>query len=178
MKGFSFSEFKPTLLFLGKFIGIYLAGNLLYGIYITAYHPRPDPVTHVVSEQTAVALTVCGWEVTSIDNKRKPTTQLIYNNKAILAVYEGCNGINTIIIFVAFIIAFGPLTRTTAWFLPMGIAIIHITNLFRIGLLFFVAEFMPQFMYFTHKYLFTAILYIVIFLLWIVWVKKNKVRKT
>lgn len=174
MKGFSFSEFKPTLLFLGKFIGIYVVGNLLYGMYITAWHPRPDPVTHVVSEQTAAALRICGWEVESIDNTRRPTTQLMYGKKAILAVYEGCNGLNTIIIFVAFIIAFGPLNKMAGWFIPLGIAIIHIANLFRIALLFFVVKFMPQFMYFTHKYLFTAILYIVIFVLWIVWVKKRK----
>jgi exosortase/archaeosortase family protein len=63
------------------------------------------------------------------------------------------------------------------WFVPTGLLIIHVVNLARIGLLFFVAEYQPDFMYFTHKYFFTAILYIIIFLLWMIWVKRFSLRK-
>jgi hypothetical protein len=37
---------------------------------------------------------------------------------------------------------------------------------------------MPKAMYFTHKYFFTAILYVVIFVLWVWWVKKFSALKT
>lgn len=102
-----------------------------------------------------------------------PTTALVYEGKSILEVYEGCNGLNIMIIFVAFIVAFGPLNRSTLWFVPAGLMIIHVMNLLRIGLLFFVAKDLPDMMYFTHKYLFTASLYIVIFALWWFWVRKK-----
>jgi exosortase/archaeosortase family protein len=76
------------------------------------------------------------------------------------------------IIFVAFLVAFGPMRKALLWFIPVGLLIIHGINLARIALLFWVSLYMPDFMYFTHKYLFTAILYVVVFLLWIGWVKR------
>ena len=167
----SFKEFKPTIFFLLKFLGLYLAGNILYGLFINAYHPKPDPVTHSISAQTAFVISACGWPVTTFDHNDTPTTSIVFQHKGVLAVYEGCNGVNTIIIFLAFIVAFGPVGKSLVWFGLAGCFIIHLMNLLRITLLFFVSEQLPQFMYFTHKYLFTAFLYGVIFLLWIVWVK-------
>lgn len=170
MSKISLKEFKPTILFLAKFVGLYLVGNLLYGWYITSYEPAPDPVTHWVSEQTAIILSACGWPVVTAD--REKTTSLLYAGKGILSVYEGCNGLNTMILFAAFIIAFGPVNKTCLWFVPLGFLIIHTVNLLRIIFLFLVAQYLPQFMYFTHKYLFTIFLYAVIFTLWVWWVKK------
>jgi exosortase family protein XrtF len=167
-----FAEFRPTIFFLLRFVGVYLLTNVLYGVYITAYHPKPDPVTHLVTVQTAAVLQATGWEVLAEDEYSKPITNLVYNDQAILAVYEGCNGMNTMLIFVAFIVAFGPWRKPMLWFIPMGFAIVHLMNLLRISLLFFVSRTMPDAMYFVHKYLFTAFLYAVIFALWIVWIRK------
>jgi exosortase family protein XrtF len=177
LKTFSLTEFKPTIFFLLKFIGIYVVVNLLYGVYVTAYVPGPDPVTSQVAAQTSFTLQILGWPTTTKDNAKKTTTELIFESKSILAIYEGCNGVNVMIIFVAFLIAFGPISKTLWWFIPLGLAILHVMNLLRIALLFWVALYLPDFMYFTHKYLFTAILYVVVFLLWVVWVKKFVNRK-
>ena len=49
MTEISFREFKPTIFFLGKFLGLYIAGNLVYGLFVTAYDPLPDPATRWVS---------------------------------------------------------------------------------------------------------------------------------
>jgi exosortase family protein XrtF len=167
----SFREFRPTIIFLLKFVGLYLIGNILYGFYITSFEPRPDPLTHVIAVQTSIILNVCGYRVEVDDRENKPTTNISYFGHARLSIYEGCNGLNIIIIFLAFIFAFGPVTRTLLWFVPLGLSIIHFTNLCRITLLFLVSEYMPKAMYFMHKYFFTAILYVVIFALWIWWVK-------
>jgi exosortase family protein XrtF len=170
-------EFKPTIFFLLKFLGIYLAGNILYGILITSFEPRADPITHTVTIQTGIVLNVCGYRVDVEDRVNKPTTEITYFGKTKLSVYEGCNGINTMIIFIAFLLAFGPLSRPVLWFVPLGLIIIHLVNLARITLLFLVSEYMPKAMYFTHKYLFTAILYVVIFAMWFWWVKAYALKK-
>ena len=172
MKSLSLKEFKPTILFLVKFVGIYLVSNLLYGIYVTAYSPRPDPITIIASRQTAFALGVCGWPSTTKDDEKKPTTQLIHEDRSVLAIYEGCNGINIMIIFVAFLVAFGPIGKPLLVFALAGIVIIHLMNLARIAVLFWVVLYLPDFVYFMHKYLFTAILFVIVFVLWIVWVKR------
>jgi exosortase/archaeosortase family protein len=58
------------------------------------------------------------------------------------------------------------------WFVPLGLAVIHVANLGRIVLLFLVSLYEPEYLYFTHKYLFTAFIYLFVFLLWILWVMK------
>lgn len=174
----SIKEFKPTIFFLTKFVGLYLVGNLLYGVYITQHNPRPDPVTQRVSDQVAVILSSCGWTVATLDHEKAPTTSLRYQGRSVLSVYEGCNGLNIMIIFVAFVVSFGRLERDALWFIPLGLLIIHGLNLLRIILLFYVAEYVPNFIYFTHKYLFTAFLYAAVFVLWMWWVRrKSKQQK-
>ena len=168
----NWKEFRPTIFFLLKFVGLYLVGNLAYGAYITAYYPLPDPVTHAVSVQIAQVLQALGWPVTADDDLYKATTLLTHEGEAVLAVYEGCNGVNIMIIFVAFLAAFGPYKKPMLWFLPLGLVTIHGMNLARIAGLFFVSRFLPDLSYFTHKYLFTAFLYVVIFALWWGWIRK------
>ncbi|HMP98621.1 MAG TPA: exosortase family protein XrtF [Cyclobacteriaceae bacterium] len=163
-------EFKPTILFLIKFFGIYIIGNLLYGWYVTAWHPAPDPLTNWVTEQSAAGLRVFGYDAVAYEHHARPTTYITLNEKAVVAVYEGCNGLNVVVVFLAFLLAFGPYTRKLAWFIPLGLLVIHISNLLRIMLLFMVSLHMPNFLYFTHKYLFTAFIYLFVFLLWIWWV--------
>ncbi|MBT1709604.1 exosortase family protein XrtF [Fulvivirgaceae bacterium PWU5] len=172
MKNFSFAEFRPTIFFLLRFVGLYVLTNMLYGVYITAYHPKPDPITHTVTVQTAAVLRATGWNVTTEDHYRQPITNLTFEKQAILAVYEGCSGVNAMLMFLAFIVAFGPWRKQMLWFIPMGIVVVHLMNLVRISLLFFVSRFLPDAMYFVHKYLFTAFLYAVIFGLWLIWIRK------
>ena len=81
------------------------------------------------------------------------------------------------IIFVAFLFAFGPVNKSLFWFIPLGLLVIHLVNLSRITLLFWVSIYMTDYMYFMHKYFFTAILYVVVFVLWVYWVRKFSVYK-
>jgi exosortase family protein XrtF len=172
MTEFSIKEFRPTIMFLVKFLGIYLVGNLLYGFYVTAYSPAPDPLTRNVTVQTATALRLTGHEVEIEDHPVKATVMILDDGKSVVSVFEGCNGLNTAIIFIAFLFAFGPVSRQLIWFIPLGLLVLHVTNLLRIGGLFLIASYLPDFLYFTHKYLFTAVIYAVVFALWVWWVLK------
>lgn len=165
-------EFKPTILFLVKFLVLYLVLNLLYGLFIDNYSPQPDPVTGWVSEQSTLILKLFGSEAKAVDNENKPSIGILKGNNIILSVYEGCNGLNVVIIFIAFLLSFGKPSRKLLWFIPMGLIIIHLTNLLRVAMLFSVAIHLPGMMYFTHKYLFTAIIYMVVFVMWYVWLNK------
>jgi exosortase family protein XrtF len=164
-------EFLPTIIFLAKFLGIYLVASLLYGAFVTSFEPGPDPATRAVAQQTSTALVVCGWEASAHDNARKPTSEVAYRKRDILSIYEGCNGINVMVIFVAFLLAFGPMNRKLLWYIPLGLIAIHVSNLLRITILFWVSLYEPDFMYFLHKYFFTAALYVVTFILWVIWVR-------
>lgn len=172
-KEFPWQEFKPTILFVVKFLGIYLIGNILYGFYITSYYPTADPATEWVTHQTAGILNKIDPPVVAYKKVNKAMV-IIKQAKPIVGVFEGCNGINVVIVFLAFVIAFGPVHKYMLWFLPLGILIIHLTNLFRIGVLFFISRDYPHHLYFFHKYFLTAFIYGVVFILWFVWLRLHK----
>lgn len=169
-------EFKPVIYFLLRFLAIYLIGNLAYGLLITYYEPGVDPVTLNVTKQISWLLNLVGYEtyVTTVTTKHVADLQTPIQTA--LSIYEGCNGINVWIIFTAFLFAMGPINKKLIYFLIWGSFAIHISNLIRIGLLFFVSVYLPTFWYFTHKYLFTAFIYFVVFTLWIIWVR-TQLRK-
>lgn len=165
-------EFKPALLFLAKFLAVYFIGNIAYGLYIESYDALPDPVTRVVAAQSTVILNVTGHQSEYADVPGARKVGLSENGRVILNVFEGCNGINVMIVFVAFLIAFGGPLRRAVIFSLGGILIIHACNLLRIDLLFRLALNNSSHFYYYHKYVFTASLYLVVFGLWAFWVSR------
>jgi len=172
-------EFRPALMFLGKFLALYFAGNILYGVFIESYGDKPDPITRAVTQQTSVLLHSAGYEPGFEDDPDQPNIILKNEGQSVLSVFEGCNGINVIIVFIAFLFAFGGPPRSLSFFLPTGVLIIHIFNLMRLMLLFYLALNNSRQFYYYHKYFFTATLYGVVFALWVIWVIRfNEKRST
>ena len=170
-------EFKPALMFLGKFLALYFVGNILYGLYVESYDPQPDAVTRLVTAQTSWLLDLAGYETSFHDVPGESNIAFKESQDVVLYVYEGCNGINVMIVFIAFLFAFGGSLRKMALFLPLGVLIIHLFNLLRITFLFYLALHHSNQFYFYHKYLFTATLYAVVLGLWALWVIRFNERK-
>ena len=170
-------RFFPALLFVGKFLLLYTIGNLLYGWMIELYAPRPDPVTEWVSHQTAGILTVTGYSTLAVPSDSGPTIVLNWGDKRILAVYEGCNGVNVMIVFLAFMVGIGPYSKKFLWFVVAGLTLIHVMNLLRLLGLCLIALHLPEQFYFVHKYLFTSVLYVVIFSCWLLWFRISGLKK-
>lgn len=165
-------EFRPVLLFLGKFLILYISGNVLYGFWIESLHPAADPATLVVTRQVAFLLNVFG-EQTSVYEQNNAYVTIVHNGEGILSVFEGCNGINVVIVYLSFILSFRAINQRTIWFAVLGIIIIHLSNLLRIIMLYIVSSAYQQFQYFVHKYLFTGFIYGIVLLLWILWIRKK-----
>lgn len=164
-------EFRPSLFFIAKFIGLYLVLNLLYGIYVESFD-QADPITSWVSEKSSGFINLFGAETQTYPHESKSTIVISNEKYNVLSVYEGCNGFNVAIVFLAFLLSFPSYSKKLLWFIPVGIVLIHILNLGRIGLLYWVTLNQPKYLYFTHKYFFTAILFILVFFLWYIWVTK------
>ena len=169
-------ENKPALKFLGLFLGVYLIGNVLYGLFIEWNYPASDAITNIVSHQSSWLINQWrGHETMALQSSTGPIVLIVENSNTILRIFEGCNGINVMIVFVAFIIAFGGVSKQGALFMMCGVIAIHMANLLRIALLFWVAKNHEMYFYYIHKYVFTAALYVIVLLLWLVWV--SRIRK-
>ena len=69
-------EFKPALFFLGKFLALYFASNILYGVFIESHGTAPDAVTRLVSNQTSWLLNRLGYDTSQDDHVEKPLIAL------------------------------------------------------------------------------------------------------
>jgi exosortase family protein XrtF len=173
----NWKEFKPALRFLGLFLLIYFIGNILYGFFIESFRNTADPVTLWVSHQVGQILNFAGKEVNVTLNPVAPTVFMTHAGEVVISIYEGCNGVNVMIVFIAFMVAFGGNVKRIMWFLPAGLLIIHVANLFRVALLYIVAQNNTRYFYYIHKYVFTAFIYVIVFALWYVWIQINAASK-
>lgn len=164
-------EFKPAITFLVKFLVLYFLLNLIYGLYVESFD-QADRITYWVTRQSAGVIGRFAKGVEVEPDAIKSTVRINNNLTTILSVYEGCNGVNVMIIFLSFLIAFPGRQRNIWWFTPLGILLIHFFNVARIVFLYWVAVSLPNLFYFTHKYLFTGFIYLVVFILWYLWVVK------
>ena len=97
---------------------------------------------------------------------------IITKNGIRLILGESASGLKQICQFVVLILLFSGKLKHKAWFIPAGIIILHLTNIFRIICLVVIAMHWPQQIQYAHDNYLRIVYYIVIFGLWLVWVEK------
>jgi exosortase family protein XrtF len=174
-------EFKPTILFLVKFFAIYLVFSTLYGLYISGFDKENvlDPITRVVANNCVSTASAIGYETEVVqddhlrmETEEEQTFDSIWLDKVYaVSVEEGCNGVNIMILFAAFVVGFGGRIKNMLWFIPLGLLFVHLANIGRLLLLSLLnVEWDGRGFHFFHKYGFTAVLYLAILVLWYLWV--------
>lgn len=168
-------NFKPTFFFLLRFGLIYGLGSLLYSFFVAYHDPKPDPITKGVSRNLMLVMNALEQPIELFDVEDYPYVGVEYNGESSVSVFEGCNGIAVMILFVAFVVAFkGSNSKAMIWFIPLGVLSIHLFNLLRLGLLIVINHFYTSMFHFYHKFLFTGVIYLFVLLLWIAWVKMQQ----
>ena len=97
---------------------------------------------------------------------------IITNNKFQLYFGESASGLKQMCQFAFLILLFPGPWKNKAWFLPAGLLIVHLTNIFRILCFVIIAMHWPRQVEYAHVNYLKALYYIVIFILWLIWVEK------
>lgn len=155
-----------------------MVGNILYGLWVVSYGNVADPFTVIVANHSAFLLHFVGINAQIAPSTLLPNVSIILNEQVVVNVYEGCNAINVSILFVAFIMAYKGKFQKAVTFIVLGLMAIYVFNLFRVSGLFLVAKYFPQYLYLTHKFIFTGIIYAFVFFLWFLWVHSNSIKKS
>ena len=138
----------------------------------------PDFFTNLVAKQTNAVIQVFGYDAAVKPYFPGSSMGLYINDLFLAQVVEGCNAISVIILFVAFVISFAQKLTKTVLFIFAGVALIYAVNILRIAVLTIALYHYPEHSEFLHQVVFPAIIYGMVFLLWLFWVKnvseKNK----
>lgn len=156
------------------FLGTYILLSILYGGYLQLSkngNDHPDYLTRLVAEQSETLINSIGYTAIVFPDPDYPSMQLTINNKRVGQIIEGCNSVSIIILFVAFIIAFAQNWKKTLLFLIAGAVLIYAVNLIRIALLAIALYQFPRYQEILHTVIFPGIIYGMVFLLWVMWVR-------
>ena len=161
--------------FIITFLSVYIVLSIAYKFYLdlsdgSKYYP--DYLTHTVAKQSQDLLNTFGYETQIEPHADEPTMKIIIRDKYVARVVEGCNSISVLILFISFVIAFSGKFKTTLFFLLAGSTLIYVVNLIRIAILSVGLFHYPWRREILHVVIFPAIIYGMVFVLWMIWVNR------
>lgn len=164
-------DLKPAVFILGRFLGIYLGLFFLYQAYLGHYSASGlDPVSRWVAAQVNALTNIFGYDAYTQHFPKWQTEYFYVNGTAATRMVEGCNAISVMILFTAFVLAFYKGWRTWLFVLG-GLGLIHVANILRIAGINIVFTHDAALGDRLHNYIFPAILYALVVLLWIIWMR-------
>lgn len=174
---------KPILIFLIKFFVSYFILFIIYSTYLqrTQIKSVPfqcAPITKMVSNHVGHTANFLGYKLDIIPFDKELAIDVYIGPKHTIKIIEGCNGVSIIILFIAFIFAFSGRVKTTFFYMLFGSLLIYFANILRIILFALLLYKYPEHQAILHKLVFPALIYGLIFLLWVVWVQYFSVKST
>lgn len=104
-------------------------------------------------------------------------TTLYFPNNGYIAVNGSCSGLKQFYQWIFLMVLFPGPWKKKLWFIPLGLLVIHLTNIFRIVVLSIILMNWPDYWQASHDWLLRPFFYVVIFALWMVWEEKFRNKK-
>ena len=101
-----------------------------------------------------------------------PYMKLFYDQHYVARIIEGCNAISVIVLFISFIVAFSGKLIPTLLYIFGGSLLIYVLNVIRIAALSALIFYFPKQESILHGVIFPLSIYGVVFILWLIWVRK------
>lgn len=164
------AAYRQEILFIGLFVAI-LGG----GFTLISWTPVND---NVIEPFTGLVAKASGWTLNAIGQGIHMNGTIIRNEKFAVNIKNGCNGVETLIIFLAAVLAFPARWKARILGLVLGFAAIQGINLVRVVSLFLTGAYFPEFFDSSHTVVWQSIVILFGVLLWIFWANRFAVPPT
>lgn len=152
----------------GRFLGRY-ALILVLGFAAIALKPVNDrvvnPYTTFVAHEGALFLRLFGEPVTV-------NQQILSSHRFAVAIYNGCNGLEAILIFACGVLAFPARWHRKLLGLVLGFVGIQLFNVVRIVALYYTGVFKPEWFSTAHVLVWQSLVILFAVSLWVLWVQR------
>lgn len=139
------------------------------GFALVAWKPVNDgviePFTGGVARASTVLLNLLGQDVTLRGT-------VIQSPRFAVNIRNGCNGVETVLIFVSAVLAFPAPWRSRLLGLALGVLAIQAVNLVRVAALFLTGVYFPRFFDASHTLVWQSLVILFGVLLWIFWASR------
>ncbi len=154
---------------------IFVAWQLLYHFVLDPTRFPDKILTNITCFSTSEMLSLFYNNVVAfyIHNIDLRFAAIRINGKVAIAIADPCNALEIYVLYVAFLFCFpGNLKRRLA-FIMLGLPIIYIINTIRCVLIAWLNLYHPAWSDFSHHYVFTTAVYLIVFYIWVLYSKKG-----
>lgn len=164
------------------FVRVFIVFSIWFVVYNLILKPGrmiDKPITSFITagvvnsiNLTSGSDAVLSWE----HDKVRDCTHLLLNGNNIFNIYDVCNGIDLMFIYAGILVLLPGGYKRKIVFVLGGIVAIIAANIIRIAALYYIYIFKRSAFDFSHHYLFTLLMYILIVYGWLLFIKKVKVN--
>lgn len=168
-----FQKIKETipanvLRFLVRALLLVVAWELLYNFLLKPSGIPDNQLTRLVQ---VGAIKMLSWFYTNVG---EDGSAIILDGKKAVSIARQCNGLELIVLYLGFIICLPSAFKRMLIFSVVGLTVIYILNVIRTALLAAMYHHDHSLTNFAHHYVFKIIIYAVVFLGWMLYMKQNK----
>jgi exosortase H (IPTLxxWG-CTERM-specific) len=152
----------------GRFVVRYVAA-LGVAFVLIALKPVNDhvvnPYTTFVAHEARIALNLMGEGAVV-------RGQVLSSPRFSVVIFNGCNGLEAILIFVCGVLAFPSRWADRLLGIAVGFLAIQVVNVIRVVSLFYVGVFKPEWFATSHVFVWQSIVIVFAVVLWLIWVHR------
>ena len=167
---------RGLLRFLTFGFSVYLVWYVLYAYWLKDSTMLDEYLIHSMVWVSEYILTAMGFALYEFASGDLRWQLGIANSPGLLEIGAECDGLVLFVLFAAFVVAFPGPARRKLWFIPAGIAAIHLANLIRVVSLVMVNFYWPRSLAFNHDYTWTVLIYGFIFWMWYLWTTRLSIE--
>ncbi len=163
-------------LFLIKAVIIFIIWQLLYHLILNPIRFPDKIVTNITCYSTAKVLSLYYKDAYCAYSQNKSI--IMINGKKALGIADPCNALEIFVLYIAFLFCYPGNLKTRITYSIVGILLIYFANILRCCALTLLNLYNKGWMDISHHYLFTIVLYLLVFSLWVRYCKKSTINET
>jgi exosortase family protein XrtF len=162
--------------FLIKAAVLFFTWQVLYLSWLSTGTNLDTWLTYKTAASVSFSFNLIGYQSDYTEKTVQPGEQgvsrIIIDGEPSLIIADSCNALTLIVLFIGFIIAFEGHWPLKLVYILAGSLVIFGINVFRAMMLILIYMHAPSTFHFNHKYTFTILVYLAVFVFWMFWALK------
>lgn len=169
---------KAIIQFFIRLSVLFTVWFFVYGLFLGPARVIDKPVTNIITITVVKCVNFLSPSTPSVSWAKDDTIAgrnfLTVNNKEVFGIWDVCNGVDLMFIYISIIVLLPYSIKRKIIFSIGGIIAIILGNIIRVCSLYFIYVYQKSAFDFSHHYLFTILMYVLIFYGWLLFIKKKK----
>jgi exosortase/archaeosortase family protein len=169
---------RAMLYFFLKLLALVSAWFVFYALILRPGRIIDRPLTNFITNAATFVINIVSPNTAPLSWYEEPVHRdrniIIKDGEKVLGIHDACNGIDLMFIYIGIIVLLPYSIKRKIFFSIGGIVVIILANIIRVCSLYYIYRYHTAAFDFSHHYVFTILMYVLIFYGWVLFIKKDK----